>query len=124
VALRERRFITWLVVVSVCSFVGAVLVSSDCMGDGTFDPDSPGATPNGFCQQTHFPGLPDSRGSALLVGLMFGGPVLVVLAAGLLAAITKRPRIGAGGFYLGLVLAGAVTFLGLVLADTGFRGAV
>lgn len=92
------------------------------MGDGTFDPDSPSALPNEFCRETHFPGFPDSADSALLVGLMFGAPVVVLVAAGLLAFAARRPRIARIGFYLALALTAAVTVAGLILGDIAVRG--
>ena len=100
----------------------AALSENMCGGDGTFSIDSSLADPSSFCTATHFPGFPDTLGSALLVGAIYVTPVLVVSGGWLVAGATRNPRVGVIGFLAGLCLTVAVVVLSLAAANVGYEG--
>jgi hypothetical protein len=95
----------------------AVLASEGGCGstDGSFLIDDPRADPSGYCDATHFPGFPDSLGSALLVGAIYLSPA-VAMAAGILFSeamgTESSRRLGRGLAIALLVLAVVITLGG------------
>ena len=109
-------------IVFLCGLAG-LSSENGCGGDETFSLDSPLARPSGFCRATHFPGFPDTVGSALLVGAVYVTPVLVVALGWLTAATAGRRRIGEVSFMVGIALTVAVIVLSMAVANVGYEGA-
>jgi hypothetical protein len=101
----------------------AVWASKEGCGstDGTFALDSRLARPSSFCRDTHFPGFPDTLGSALLLAAIYLTPV-VAMAIGTLAGVVTGKR---RAFNASLWIAGLLT-LGTALltsqASVGYAG--
>jgi hypothetical protein len=108
--------------IAVLCTLAALSSENGCGGDGTFSLDSSLADPSSFCTATHFPGFPDTPGSALLVGTLYVTPVLVVTFGWLIAAVSKRPRVGAVSFVVALVMTVAVFLLSMAAANVGYEG--
>jgi hypothetical protein len=107
--LLEGAIVTALVGLG-CGFA-AVLGHAGCGStDGSFVLDDPGARPNGFCRLTHFPGFPDTLGSALFAGAVYLIPVAVVAVGTVVAAATGRRAI----FRISLGIAALLTLVVLV----------
>ena len=106
--------------IAACSLLPAVMASDACGGDETFDADGPGALPSKFCQDAHFPGVPDSGASWALFGALFLTPALVALICGLLGVATRRRWLRLGGTYLALALMAAVAIFAGLNADIGY----
>ncbi len=124
--MRKRDYYAIVITISAAiaafSVFVAVLASDACGGDGSFDPADPAARPSAFCQDMHFPGIPDSGSSWALFGAFFLTPALVALAFGLLGVATGRRRLRLAGAYLGLVLVAGVAVFTAFNAEIGFAG--
>jgi len=91
--------------------------------DGSFSIDDPSAQPSGYCQATHFPGIPDSLGSMLLVGIVYLTPILVVAAGTLISARQRERDVFHFSFALAGLLAAAAMVVSIALAHVGYAGA-
>jgi len=91
--------------------------------DGSFSIDDPLARPSGYCRLTHFPGFPDTLGSALLVALIYLTPVLVMAGGFVAAVVTRRRGIMSVSFGFALLLTLIVLALSAALAHVGYAGA-
>jgi hypothetical protein len=108
----------------IALFCGMAAFFSDslCDTDGTFSLESPLARPSDYCRATHFPGFPDTLGSALLVGAVYVMPVLIAALGWLAAAVTRRRRIGVVSLFVAGVLAMAAMVLSVAASDIGYAG--
>jgi hypothetical protein len=108
-------------VFALVSLFEAALANAGCQGDGSFSLSDPGAQPSGYCQATHLPGIPDTLHSALILGIFFALPTLIVLG-GTALAVARQKRaalrwsavVAVAGLIAGLV---SVTF-----AHVGYHG--
>ena len=113
--------VTSTVLTALFCALGFWIADDGCAGDGTFSLESALARPSGFCRATHLPGLPDTLGSALVVGALYLTPVLVVAAGWVAAAATGRRPLA----FAGVAVGGFMTLAVLVLsatADVGYAG--
>lgn len=98
-------------IIAAASLLAALATSSACSAtDGSFAVDP--VYQSSYCRKTHLPGLPDSLGSAVLLGLTFGLPVAVALGSTWLAEREGSLLI----LRVGLVVAALLT-LGLNLSS-------
>ncbi len=77
-------------VVAFISTFGAAMANEGCKSDGSFTPDDPSARPSAFCKASHLPGFPNTLTSALILGVLFLLPALVVIGGGATAVATRR----------------------------------
>jgi hypothetical protein len=89
--------------------------------DGSFRLDDSLARPSGFCRDTHFPGFPNTTGSALLVIAIYLTPVAVMVFGTVATALTGRRRILYGAFWITALLTVAVVIF-TSQADVGYAG--
>lgn len=104
----------------------ALLASEGGCGstDGSFEIDDPFADPSPYCDATHFPGFPDSIGSALLVACVYLGPAFVRLAAPLLGRRTNNPAFETWGSRMATALLIAAAVITLLAANVEYTGDV
>jgi hypothetical protein len=74
------------VVTAIVSAGALAITSSNCAAGVSFELSSPSAQPSSYCEATHFPGLPDSISSALIVGAVFFTPIAIAIAGTLIAS--------------------------------------
>ena len=109
------------ILVALCCGLAAFFSESLCDTDGTFSLESPLARPSDCCRATHFPGFPDTFGSALAVSAVYVMPVMIA-AVGWLAAATGKRRLGVGALRAAIVLAAAAMVLSIAASDVRYVG--
>jgi hypothetical protein len=102
--------------------MAAFVSNSSCKGDGTFSLESSLARPSAYCRATHFPGFPNTLGSALLVGAVYLTPLLVVGLGWLVAARRASGRIWTLSTAWAIVLAAGVLVFSLAASQVGYAG--
>ena len=112
-----------VIVIAAISLMAALATSDGCKGDGTFDPESPEASPSAYCKLTHFPGWPDTAGAEVILGLLFLVPAALVTAGAGVAIATRRRQ--ALYWATAVALAWAVlTVILVIFAYTGYEAYV
>jgi hypothetical protein len=64
------------------------LANAGCRGDGSFNYAD--ALQSGYCKATHFPGVPDSPGSAIVVGVVYLMPIVLATVGAAAAVLTNE----------------------------------
>ena len=108
--------------VAILSAVSAVESNEGCKGDGTFSLEEAAARPSNWCQASHFPGLPDTVGSTLLLVAVYLTPLLVVAFGWLVATKRQSSLIWVISKWSGIVLAAGVLVFSLAASDVGYAG--
>jgi hypothetical protein len=121
VAVLSTASVLSTALIAVLCSLGALVSAHSCAGDGSFELDSPLARPSGYCRATHFPGFPDTAGSALLVGTVYVAPVLLA-ALGWFALTRGNRRIGAASICVASVWAVTALVVSIAASDVGYAG--
>lgn len=92
--------------------------------DGSFELDWAGADPSRYCELSHFPGLPDTVGSALFVLGLSLAPALLLLLGVVCWLLTDRTGIFQAALVFSLIALVALLGFTATSADVDFQGPV